>query len=166
VDLPPLRQRKGDVPVLARYFLDRYNRRMDKHITGITPSALAVLENYPWPGNVRELENLIERLVVLGSDHQAIEEKDLPFDLLHPTDTGREAAEDTLENQGLIPARQAFERHYILRTLENCYWNQTQTAQVLGIHRNTLIQKIKTLNLISDPTGGASGVRRSSAVEP
>jgi DNA-binding NtrC family response regulator len=155
VELPPLRRRKGDVPLLAGYFLDRFNRRMHKNITGITPNALSVLEAYPWPGNIRELENLIERMVVLGSDNQPIDEKDLPFDLLFHTDSGREAAEGARENKGLIKARQAFERHYIQRALQNCQWNQTQTAQVLGIHRNTLIQKIKGLHLFPDQNGPA-----------
>jgi DNA-binding NtrC family response regulator len=166
VDLPPLRKRKGDVPVLAGYFLDRFNRRMNKHVTGITPGALAVLEDYPWPGNIRELENLMERLVVLGSDHQPIDEKDLPFDLLFHTDSGREAAEEARESKGLIQARQTFERHYILRALKNCHWNQTQTAQVLGIHRNTLLQKIKTLDLMPDQKEGTDGPDRSPADEP
>ncbi|MCF8092816.1 MAG: sigma-54 dependent transcriptional regulator [Desulfotignum sp.] len=157
VELPPLRQRKGDVALLAGFFLDRFNRRMNKQITGITPNALAVLEDYPWPGNIRELENLMERMVVLGSDNQAIDEKDLPFDLLFHTDSGREAAEGARGNKGLIKARQAFERHYILRALQNCQWNQTQTAQVLGIHRNTLIQKIKGLHLILDQNGPEQG---------
>ena len=165
VDLPPLRRRKGDVPVLAGYFLDRFNRKMNKHIAGITTSALAVLEDYPWPGNIRELENLMERMVVLGSDHQPIDEKDLPFDLLFHTDSGREAAEETREKRGLIHARQAFERHYILRALQNCQWNQTQTAQVLGIHRNTLIQKIKTLNLMPNQNDRKDGPNPSSADE-
>jgi transcriptional regulator with PAS, ATPase and Fis domain len=108
----------------------------------------------------------MERLVVLGSDHQPIDEKDLPFDLLFHTDSGREAAEEARESKGLIQARQTFERHYILRALKNCHWNQTQTAQVLGIHRNTLIQKIKTLDLMPDQKEGTDGPDRSPAAEP
>lgn len=149
--LPPLRSRKGDVPLLADYFLDRFNRQMNKKIKGFTPDAIAVLEAYPWPGNIRELENLIERMVVLGSDHQFIDEKDLPFDLLFHGESARGAQNSAGENKGLLQARQSFERLYILRALQNCRWNQTMAANLLGIHRNTLIQKMKALNLNRDP---------------
>jgi DNA-binding NtrC family response regulator len=166
VALPPLRKRKGDIPVLAGYFLDRFNRRMNKSIPGITHGALAVLEAYPWPGNIRELENLMERMVVLGPDNQPIDEKDLPFDLLFHIGSSREAVEDARENTGLIQARQAFERYYILRALKNCQWNQTRTAQVLGIHRNTLIQKIKSLDLMPDHKGPEQGPAGSGEDRP
>lgn len=145
--LPPLRSRKGDIPLLADFFLDRFNRRMNKRVKGFTPDAVIVLEAYPWPGNVRELENLVERMVVLGSEDQFIDEKDLPFDLLLHGDATRGAEKGAGENKGLVQARQSFERLYILRALKNCRWNQTLTANLLGIHRNTLIQKMKSLNL-------------------
>lgn len=148
--LPPLRSRNGDIPLLADFFLDRFNHRMNKHIKGFTPDAVAVLEAYPWPGNIRELENLIERMVVLGSDNRFIDEKDLPFDLLFSTDSTKGMQKSARENKGLIQARQSFERLYILRALQNCRWNQTLTADLLGIHRNTLIQKMKALNLNRD----------------
>ena len=150
IHLPPLRHRKGDLPLLASFFLAKFNRVLSKRVKGISPDAMEVLESYPWPGNVRELENLIERLVVLGSPDQWIHENDLPFDLLIREEGGeypdkQEAATDL----GLIRARQEFERQYILRALQRCRWNQTDTARVLKIHRNTLIQKMKILELRS-----------------
>lgn len=145
--LPPLRDRKGDVPLLADHFLRRFNRRMNKNIKGFAPDAIAMLEAYPWPGNIRELENLIERMVVLGADNTFIDEKDLPFDLLFHGEAEKEKDNQFQENTGLVRARQAFERVYILRALKNCQWNQTMAAELLGIHRNTLIQKMKSLNL-------------------
>ena len=148
--LPPLRSREGDVPLLADFFLDRFNRQMNKSIKGFAPDAIAVLEAYPWPGNIRELENLIERMVVLGSENQFIDEKDLPFDLLFHRESIKGGQNGARENKGLIQARQSFERLYILRALQNCRWNQTRTANLLGIHRNTLIQKMKALNLTRD----------------
>lgn len=148
--LPPLRSRKGDVPILADFFLDRFNRQMNKRIKGFTPDAIAVLEAYPWPGNIRELENLIERMVVLGEENQFIDEKDLPFDLLFHGESERGEQKGTRENKGLVQARHAFERLYILRALQNCRWNQTMAANILGIHRNTLIQKMKALDLARD----------------
>ena len=150
IHLPPLRHRKGDLPLLANFFLAKFNRVLNKKVKGISADAMEVLQSYPWPGNVRELENLIERLVVLGSPDQWIHENDLPFDLLiqeegeeHPDK--KEAATDL----GLIRARQEFERQYILRALQRCRWNQTDTARVLKIHRNTLIQKMRILELRS-----------------
>jgi DNA-binding NtrC family response regulator len=150
IHLPPLRHRKGDVPLLANFFLTKFNRALDKRVRGISPDAMEVLESYPWPGNVRELENLIERLIVLGSPDQWIHENDLPFDLLIREESGE--SHDQMEKAidlGLIRARQEFERQYILRALQRCRWNQTDTARVLKIHRNTLLQKMKILDLRS-----------------
>lgn len=144
VDLPSLRERKGDVPLLSAHFLSKFNRTLGKRVKGIRPEAMEVLEAYPWPGNVRELENLIERLVVLAPDDSWIEESDLPFEQFIQE-------EDPLESSpgGLIGARQCFERQYIVRALRRCRWNQTDTAKFLKIHRNTLIQKMKSLNIRS-----------------
>jgi len=148
--LPPLRSRKGDIPLLVNFFLDKFNSQMNKKVKGFTPDALEVLETYPWPGNIRELENLIERMVVLGSENQFLDEKDLPFDLLFHKESITGVQEGEEENKGLVKARQSFERLYILRALQNCRWNQTRAANLLGIHRNTLIQKMKTLDLTRD----------------
>ncbi len=147
IEAPPLRRRKGDIPLLANYFLDRFNRQLNKRLKGITPDGMAVLKAYPWPGNIRELENLIERMVVLGSDDQLIDEKVLPFDLLfHGKSMENQEKGESIDN-GLVKSCRTFERQYILRALRNCKWNQTQTARLLKIHRNTLIKKIKTLNI-------------------
>jgi DNA-binding NtrC family response regulator len=150
IQLPPLRRRKGDVPLLANFFLAKFNDKLKKRIKGIAPDAMEVLESYPWPGNVRELENMIERLVVLGSPGQWIHENDLPFDLLLREESGDTQEQKwTAVDSGLIQARQEFERQYILRALQRCRWNQTDTARLLKIHRNTLFQKMKTLELRS-----------------
>jgi DNA-binding NtrC family response regulator len=152
VELPPLRQRKGDVPLLAEFFLNRFNQRMNRNITGITPSAMAALDAYPWPGNVRELENLLERMVVLTPDYHSIDVKDLPIEILFSDESISGAKSSLAAGKGLIPARTAFERLYILKALQSNQWNQTRTADQLGIHRNTLIQKMKSLDLKNDET--------------
>ncbi|MCP3901230.1 MAG: sigma-54-dependent Fis family transcriptional regulator, partial [Desulfobacteraceae bacterium] len=121
-----------------------------KRVKGFTSDAISVLETYPWPGNIRELENLIERMVVLGSEDEFIDEKDLPFDLLFHGEAVKGADKGNRENKGLIQARQSFEHLYILRALQNCRWNQTKAADLLGIHRNTLMKKMKSLNLSRD----------------
>jgi DNA-binding NtrC family response regulator len=144
VELPPLNQRKGDIPLLANFFLDKFNRQLNQNINGVTADAMAVLEAYDWPGNIRELENLIERLAVLRSNERWIDVKDLPFDLLfNDESTNKQKHVD----KGLLQARQIFERRYILRALRTCKWNQTKTARMLKIHRNTLMQKIKALDI-------------------
>lgn len=150
VELPPLRLRKGDVPVLAEFFLDRFNRRMNRHIAGITRAAMGALDAYSWPGNVRELENLMERMVVLTPNGQPIDVKDLPFEVLFHDESVMGMKEELSSGRGLLQARHSFERLYILRALQTNRWNQTKTADQLGIHRNTLIQKMKALDLKVD----------------
>lgn len=150
IQLPPLRLRKGDVPLLTGFFFEKFCRALGKQIKGINPDAMEVLEAYPWPGNVRELENLIERLVVLGAPDEWICESDLPFDLLiHEEGAALPGPQEAPIDLGLLRARQQFERAYILRALHRCRWNQTDTARLLKIHRNTLIQKIRILELRS-----------------
>lgn len=147
IEIPPLRHRKEDIVLLSNYFLARFNQHLTKRIKGISSPAMAVLEAYPWPGNIRELENLIERLVVLGIDDHWIEEKDLPFDLLLREEASEDPLQGAMADSTLLQARQTFERQYIMRALEKSGWNQTNAARALGIHRNTLLQKMKTLNI-------------------
>jgi len=153
IELPPLRNRRGDIPLLANFFLDKFNRKLNQKIEGITQEAMAILETYHWPGNIRELENLIERLVVLRSNERWIDVKDLPFDLLYneePMKAGQRV------EKGLMQARQLFERQYILRALKICKYNQAKTARTLRIHRNTLIQKMKALDINSRSENNSS----------
>ncbi len=144
IELPPLRKRDGDIALLANYFLDKFNRKLNQDIEGITTDAMEVLKSYHWPGNIRELENLIERLVVLRANDRWIDTKDLPFELLFNEKHDQNNRE---LDQGLIEARQVFERSYIQRALRICNWNQAKTARMLNIHRNTLLQKLKSLNI-------------------
>jgi two-component system response regulator AtoC len=142
-----LRRREGDIPLLVQYFLGKFNRQLHKNIKSITPNAMAVLESYPWPGNIRELENLIERMVVLGSNSGWIDQQDLPVDVLFHETTVKGLQATAHDGKGLIKARQSFERQYIIQALQKCEWNQTEAARLLQIHRNTLIQKMKLLNI-------------------
>ena len=148
IALPPLRKRKGDIALLADYFLKKFNQQLHQKIEGITPEAMALLEVYHWPGNIRELENMIERLVVLRSDERRIDVKDLPLELIYSEAKSEQSGPF---DAGLIDARNRFERRYILRALKMCNWNQAKTARTLSIHRNTLIQKMKSLRIASRP---------------
>lgn len=147
IEIPPLRRRRGDVPLLADFFLKRFNRQLNQKIEGFTPAAMRILEDYHWPGNIRELENLVERLVVLRADENWIDEKDLPFELLFSEQVEKVGQKS---DAGLIRARQTFERQYILRALRKCQGNQSEAARILKIHRNTMIQKIKSLGIQVD----------------
>jgi DNA-binding NtrC family response regulator len=134
ISVPPLRDRREDIPSLVEHFIRRYNAEMSKRIEGLSPQAMAVLHDYPWPGNVRELQNIIERLVGLV-DTPIIGMNDLPLDLLLPDHTLR------LRHAETLPLRQAteeFERQIVLRVLERVRWNRSEAARILGVHRNSL----------------------------
>jgi DNA-binding NtrC family response regulator len=149
IRLPPLRERKGDVRLLAQHFLKRFNLQLRRQMPGFTSQAVEVLERYPWPGNVRELENLVERLVVLGRDNELISHEDLPLEILLDSPEAQPAF--VPEKDGLLKARDSFERQFILKALKRAQWNQSEAARILGIHRNTLIQKMKALDLRETP---------------
>jgi DNA-binding NtrC family response regulator len=132
--VPPLRERRDDIPLLVNHFVRRYTHAFGKRIDGLAPEALAALTEYPWPGNVRELQNVIERLVALV-EGPLIGVSDLPLDLLLPDPRGR------LRDTQTLPLKQAteeFERQIVLRVLERVRWNRSEAARILGLHRNTL----------------------------
>jgi DNA-binding NtrC family response regulator len=131
VEVPPLRERKEDIALLADHFLRKYARAMNKRFESLSHTALDVLMNYSWPGNVRELENAIERAMVIGREPE-IQAADFPLQLTAPP--GPPAGGLTLEDM---------ERGHILRVLEACDWNQTRAAKILQIDRVTLYNKIK-----------------------
>jgi DNA-binding NtrC family response regulator len=144
IDLPPLRQRKEDIPLLVEFFLRRYSQENDRPLRRLTPEALRPLVNYSWPGNVRELENVIERAVVLSSSPE------IGPDLLPDTVVGRGSPIPVIENRGdasLFDVMEQCERHIILDMLEKCGWNQTETAERFHIPLSTLNQKIKRLSI-------------------
>ena len=134
ISVPPLRDRRDDIPLLVEHFIRRYNAEMNKRVERLSPEAMAVLHDYPWPGNVRELQNIIERLVGLV-DTPIIGMNDLPLDLLLPDHTVRLRHAETLP---LRKATEEFERQIVLRVLERVRWNRSEAARILGVHRNSL----------------------------
>jgi DNA-binding NtrC family response regulator len=142
IKLPPLRERKEDIPKLAEFFLRRYNTRFRKQILGITEPTMDMLQKYWWPGNIRELENLVERLVAV-SDKDYLSEEDLPLEFHFAQ----------LEPQGqrsaslFEDATNTFERNFILRALEKCGWSVSGTAEYLGIPLSTLKYKMDKLDV-------------------
>jgi DNA-binding NtrC family response regulator len=144
LDLPPLRQRKEDIPLLATFFLDKYSKENDRPLRRLAPEALRPLMAYSWPGNVRELENVIERAVVLST------EAEIGADLLPDHIVGRTAAFPALEHRAdasLFDIMEDCERHVIIDMLEKCNWNQTDAAERFRVPLSTLNQKIKRLNI-------------------
>ena len=142
VHLPPLRERREDIPLLVDYFLGKYNQVFRRKIEGLRKEALGYLIHYDWPGNIRELKNVIERLVVLKEDG-VITPKDLPFDIF----IKGSLVEDIKAEGGLKEASKDFERQYIEAVLERAGGNQSRAAEILGIHRNALFNKMKSLGL-------------------
>ncbi len=142
VELPPLRERISDIPLLARHFLEEVCREAGKTLRGFSPDAVSALQRYSWPGNVRELENVVERAVLLGKS-ETIELDDLPRAVAAagPTTT------DTAGGRTLKEALAGPERRIILEVLESNDWNRFATAEILGINRTTLYKKMKRLGL-------------------
>ncbi|MBW1991854.1 MAG: sigma-54-dependent Fis family transcriptional regulator [Deltaproteobacteria bacterium] len=137
IQIPPLRERKSDIPILAQHFLEKYTSRLRKPIQGISPEAMDLIIKHDWPGNVRELENTMERLVVL-SNGPMLEPADLAYAGLF-TDQFPEGQAVTLRD---------LEREHILRTLKKFAQNKSEAARALGIDRKTLRAKLKRYRII------------------
>jgi DNA-binding NtrC family response regulator len=144
IDLPPLRQRKEDIPLLVDFFLSKYSEENERPRRRMTPEGLRPLLSYSWPGNVRELENVVERAVVLSTGTE------IGADLLPDQIVGRGTPVPLLEHRGdasLFDIVEDCERHIILDMLEKCNWNQTEAAERFHVPLSTLNQKIKRLSI-------------------
>ncbi|MGH8016161.1 MAG: sigma-54 interaction domain-containing protein, partial [Candidatus Zixiibacteriota bacterium] len=139
ISLPPLKERGGDILILAKKFLDKYSKKIGKEIHGIDSSAAQLLSNYDWPGNVRELENVIERGIILTESNQITKN-----DLMGLDDTNKRGTSDQVRLLSEMESR------FIRRCLESNDWNIGKSAEELGIHRNTLSSKIKEYGLSKD----------------
>ncbi len=155
VELPPLRERTEDVPVLVEAFIKKLNRRLNRSVERFTPEAVAVLQSYPWPGNIRELENIVER-TLLFADKSVIDAADLPPDLqakiggLAPRSSAVSAAEPAGEGsmKDIVKQRMAeLEKDLIQRALDDTQGNVTHAARKLKISRKSLQIKMKELGL-------------------
>ena len=146
--VPPLRERREDVPLLARHFMELLSAEHGRRPRSIAPEALAALAQLPWPGNVRELRNIIERLVIM-TPGDTIERRHLPASLLEALPAEAAAAEDAGPGGGsLVEAREAFERRYILEKYRECGGNMSRTAEALGVERSNLYRKMKAYGLL------------------
>ncbi|HFC98212.1 MAG TPA: sigma-54-dependent Fis family transcriptional regulator [Thermosulfurimonas dismutans] len=147
IHLPPLRERKEDIPLLAEHFLRQFCAREEVPLKRLSEEALQYLLRYSWPGNVRELENLMERLVIL-SENETIGPEDLPDHIVRAPDRPPFTIKDFgFEEFSLPKALQEIEKEFILRALRASKGVKSQAAKLLGIKRTTLIEKIKRLGL-------------------
>jgi two-component system nitrogen regulation response regulator NtrX len=140
-NVPPLRDRREDIPLLAEHFLREFTTAYGRKPKELTPEAFKVLAEYHWPGNVRELKNLIERIVILNPQ--------VRVDARHiPLNPSKRQPDRSLDRFGsLQEVREAAEREYILKKLEETNGNVTRTAELLGLERSNLYRKMKTLGI-------------------
>lgn len=143
VNLPPLTDRIGDVPLLAEHFTKKFCKSHDRFKSGFSDEAMQCLQSYPWPGNIRELENVVERAVLL-SKGSLIDVDDLPPSIVHNSQNGKNLG---YANQSLKKSLEGPERSIILAALEVNNWNRQDTAKALDINRTTLYKKMKRYGL-------------------
>jgi two-component system response regulator AtoC len=139
IHLPPLRERTGDIPLLAEHFLEKYSQKSDRQVKGFSPRAIKMLRDYSWPGNVRELEHLIERILIL-EDGEIIQPENLPSIISQRRGEFQVFSDESYTLEEL-------EKRYIQFILRRTKGKRQETANILGINRKTLIQKIKKFNL-------------------
>jgi Nif-specific regulatory protein len=142
IEMPALRERREDIPLLAAYFASRAAEKSKRHVRGVSPEARVCLTNYDWPGNVRELENAIERAVVLGSSEFVLPE-DLPEAVL---ETERPAG---VNISGYHETIAEAKKQVIMRAVDQAGGNYTEAAKLLGVHPNYLHRLIRNMNLKS-----------------
>jgi two-component system, NtrC family, nitrogen regulation response regulator NtrX len=158
-EVPPLRERREDIPLLARHFVALISAENGRRCKELAPDAVDGLMAHAWPGNVRELRNIIERLVIMTSGER-IEARDLPSPLLRAPAAGGPLAErgDVQAPESfptLAAAREDFEKRFVMRTYRECGGNMSRTAQALGLERSNLYRKMKSFGLL--PTRKPSG---------
>ncbi len=144
--IPPLRERREDIPLLVDHFIKKFNEENNKNVKGVQPEALELMMNYEWPGNVRELENLMERVIALTSN-EYIQPKELPFSLVNISKTNG-LKESILSGQiPFLKAEEEFEREVILDALKRSNNVQSHAAAILGISRRILKYKMDKLGI-------------------
>jgi DNA-binding NtrC family response regulator len=158
IHVPPLRERRDDIPRLVEHFVRKAARECNRDVRSVSAGALEVLSRYDWPGNVRELENVIHRAVVLASGPM-LHLPDVPLDVAMP-----EMGARLTEDDG-VPLREAcdrFERQYVLRVLERVQWNVSRAARLLGVHRNTVLAKLSAWNVQRPGEGRPPGAQSTT----
>ncbi len=149
IHVPPLRERKEDIPALLDSFIGKFNRKLDRHIAGADPEVLELLQDHDWPGNIRELENLTERLVLMARGGTIVM-SDVPAELIEAVEAHEPAAaaDDKRSIKDLIREKtEDIEKQMIVRVLEECEGNISKAARQLGLSRRGLHLKLAKYNL-------------------
>jgi DNA-binding NtrC family response regulator len=139
IAIPPLRERKEDIPLLVRHFVQKYNKELNKSFKGVDNDTMKALLNYPWKGNVRELENAIERAMILG-EGEFISLNELPPPLI--PDTSQPTREDNLKQ-----AMKVYEREHIINVMKKTGNDKKEASRLLGMSLASLYRKIEELNI-------------------
>jgi len=139
IQLPPLRERREDIPLLMQHFIQKFSKELKKAVSGVSGDALRILLNYPWPGNVRELENIIQRAITL-SQHEVISPEDLPASIIQKAD--EKLFEKAMEEKFTLDQ---LEKEYIRRVLIETGGNKSKAAEKLGLDRKTLYRKLEEM---------------------
>jgi len=145
IHLPPLRERRADIPLLAHHFLEKYRAQSARELHGFTPEAMRVLTEFDWPGNVRELENVVQRGVVLAQG-SFITLADLPTEVV-----GEQVMSEPEEGKEILPLKEAlgrWEKQIIIEALRANNGLRKETARSLGINRTTLYNKMREFGLL------------------
>jgi transcriptional regulator with PAS, ATPase and Fis domain len=142
IELPSLRERLGDVPLIANYFIEHYNSELNKNVQRLSPEVTSILQGYGWPGNVRELKNVIERAMLLEADEQILPQH-LPVELVSPNTQVMKQSASVLDESFKPTSLRVMEYFFITKTLEATNGNKSQAAKLLGISRQTLREKLK-----------------------
>lgn len=155
IAVPSLEERREDIPELAAYFIEMFNRTQGLPLRAISDDAAALMQTMVWPGNVRQLRNLIERVLILGDGSNAIEVRELPQDGESAGADERVVLTGALATLPLREAREVFEREYLLTQINRFGGNISRTANFVGMERSALHRKLKSLNVVTANKSGA-----------
>jgi DNA-binding NtrC family response regulator len=157
IHLPPLRERREDIPLLVRHFVKKYNAQMGKHCTGVSDDVMKMLTDHEWRGNIRELQNVIERAVIFA-EGEVIELSDIGL-------AGVDATAVTEGSEDLQSAVKAYEKEQIYRALSKYDWNKADAAKALGIGVSSLYRKIDELGIVKSRQRPRRNTPRADADE-
>lgn len=155
IAVPPLEDRREDIPELARHFIETFHRTQGLPLRLLTPEAEAMLQTMHWPGNVRQLRNVMERVLILGEGTGAIEARELPGRDEGDSGEGRVVLGGALATLPLREARELFEREYLLTQINRFGGNISRTASFVGMERSALHRKLKSLGVVTTSKSGA-----------